>query len=257
MTLKLTDSSASNQQSQLLCLNSHYYTFGCSQDGPILKAGHYATYSGDTKLHVVSILNCPYFQPDGYNFTAEGLILLPRNLSQLNDYMCGPLNRKGLVCSECADGFGPSETPFGYRCVNCTDAWYGVPFFLFLELVPITALYVTVLTFQIGVTSAPMPCFIFCSQFTVITFYSINILHEQNKLIITESHWDLRLDMKIVLALFQVLNLDLGQNFLAPYCVSSKLKFIHMLLGYITAFYPIMLIFLTWVCVELHGRNFS
>ena len=248
------DSSASNQQSQLLCLNSHYYTFGCSQDGPILKAGRCATYSGDTKL--VSILNCPYFQPDGHNFTAEGLLLLPRNLSQLNDYMCGPLNRKGLVCSECADGFGPSGTPFGYRCVNCTDARYGVPLFLFLEFVPITAFYVIVLAFQISTTSAPMPCFIFCSQFIVIAFYSINILHGQNKLLITDQ-WDIRLDMKIVLALYQVLNLDLGQNLLAPYCVSNKLKFIHIaFLGYISALYPIMLIFLTWVCVELHGHNF-
>ena len=26
--------------------------------------------------------------------------------------MCGPLNRKGLVCSECANGFGPSVTSF-------------------------------------------------------------------------------------------------------------------------------------------------
>ena len=39
--------------------------------------------------------------------------------------------------------------------------------------------------------------------------------------------------------------------------MSSKLKFIHLaFLGYISAFYPILLIFLTWVCVELHGRNF-
>ena len=204
----------------------------------------------------MSILHCPYFQPDGHNFTAEGLLLLPRNLSQLNDYMCGPLNRKGLVCSECADDFGPSGTPFGYRCVNCTDARYGVPLFLFLEFVPITAFYVIVLAFQISTTSAPMPCFILCSQFIVIAFYSIDILHAQNKLLITDQ-WDIRLDMKIVLALYQVLNLDLGQNLLAPYCVSNKLKFIHIaFLGYISAFYPIVLIFLTWVCVELHGRNF-
>ena len=36
-----------------------------------------------------------------------GFISLPENVSELNDYMCGPMNRKGLVCSECIDGFGP------------------------------------------------------------------------------------------------------------------------------------------------------
>ena len=141
-------------------------------------------------------------------------------------------------------------------CVNCTDAWYGVPLFLFLEFVPITVFYVIILAFQISVTSAPMPCLIICAQLIIIDFFSINILHGQNNLIIT-NHWDLRLDMKIVLALYQVLNLDLGQNLLPPYCVSNKLKFIHIaFLGYISAFYPIMLLILTWVCVELHGRNF-
>ena len=72
----------------------------------------------------MSTSSCQYFEPEGYNVTSSQHILLPRNLSQLNDYMCtcGPLNRKGLVCSECADGFGPSVTSFGYKCVNCTDA---------------------------------------------------------------------------------------------------------------------------------------
>ena len=249
------DSNVSHKHLQSLCSN-YYNTFHCWTGEPTLKAGYCATYNNDTKL--VSLLNCPYFQPNGYNSTTAGTVLLPRNLSQLNDYMCGPLNRKGLVCSECADGFGPSGTPFGYRCVNCTDTWYGVPLFLFLEFVPITAFYVIILAFQISVTSAPMPCFIFCSQLIVIAFYSnnIHVLHEQNKLLITDQ-WDIRLDMKIVFTLYQALNLDLGQNFLPPYCVSNKLKFIHIaFMGYISAFYPIMLIFLTWVCVELHGRNF-
>ena len=63
--------------------------------------------------------------------------------------------------------------------------------------------------------------------------------------------------MKIVFSFYQIFNLNFFQNLLAPYCVSNKLKFIHIaFLGYISAIYPILLICLTWVCVELHGRNF-
>ena len=65
-------------------------------------------------------------------------IQLPDNISKLNDYMCGPMNRKGRVCSECTDGFAPSVTSIGYECSNCTGIWYGVPLYLFLEFVPIT-----------------------------------------------------------------------------------------------------------------------
>ena len=242
--------------SDQLCLNS-YYIFNqlhCDQSEPLLINGYCVTYNEDT--NIMSGFSCPYFQPNGYNITHYGLILLPRNLSQLNDYMCGPLNRTGLVCSECADGFGPSVTSFGYKCVNCTDAWHGVPLFLFLEFVPITVFYLIVLVFQISVTSAPMPCFIISSQFIITTFDLFIMQDRQRPQVITD-HRDLRLDMKIVFSFYQIFNLNFYQNLLAPYCVSNKLKFIHIaFLGYISAFYPILLICLTWICVELHGRNF-
>ena len=41
------------------------------------------------------------------------------------------------------------------------------------------------------------------------------------------------------------------------FCISSRLKPIHIaFLGYISVFYPLCLIFLTWVCVKLHDHNF-
>ena len=97
---------------------SYYYgSIKCSNSGPLLQYFHCATYNENTKI--LSFVTCPYFQQGVYNITTTGYVQLPRNLSQLNDYMCDPLNRKGLVCSECADGFGPSVTSFGYKCVSC------------------------------------------------------------------------------------------------------------------------------------------
>ena len=52
-------------------------------------------------------------------------------------------------------------------------------------------------------------------------------------------------------------NLDFFSHFFPLFCISSRLRPIHVFfLGYITAFYPFLLILLTWFCVELHGRNF-
>ena len=100
------DRNASIQDSQELCSYRYSDILTCQQSKPLLTAGYCATYNNYTKL--ISILECTFFQPNGYNYTSKESVLLPRNLNQLNDYMCGPLNRKGLVCSECADGFGPS-----------------------------------------------------------------------------------------------------------------------------------------------------
>ena len=167
--------------------------------------------------------------------------------------MCSPLNRKGHLCSECADGFGPSVTSFRYRCVNCTDTWYRVLIFLFIKLA-ITVLYLIILIFQISITLAPMPCFILYAQ---LLSHSL-IRHSPLILLKYETDWSFRLDMQIMLTLYGILYLDFFQyDRLPSYCVSTKLKPINTaFLGYISAFYPILLIFLTWLCVELHDRNF-
>ena len=226
-----------------------WFEIACSQNGLTLHYSYCATYSEDTTL--LSIGTCRYFESRGYNITGSQTLLLPRNLSQLNDYMCGPLNRKGVLCSECADGFGPSVTSFKYKCVNCTDDWYRVPLFLFLEFAPITVLYIIVLIFRVSVTCPPVPCFIMYAQFVVIAFDSNSFLSFLDSGSIT-------VDLKILLTFYGLFNLDFGRYGLLPLmCVSNKLKSIHsFFLGYISACYPIVLICLTWVCVELHDRNF-
>ena len=152
---------------------SYNYEYGsliiCYQGELLLSFHHFATFNKQSK--VISLIpTSPHDQQnDIYNMSVKsGYIILPKNLSQLNDYMCDPLNRKGFVCSQCADGFGPSITLFGYKCVNCTDAWYYVPCFLLLAFAPITVLYLIVLVFKVSVTSAPMPCFIMCAQIAVL-----------------------------------------------------------------------------------------
>ena len=263
---RIATPSNSRVHTPVLCDNSSHYIskhhqknlMFCSRGNEPVTALHLcATFNEETR--VLSVSHCPYLQSDGYNLTkvrSAVYKILPRNLSQLNDYMCGPLNSKGLVCSQCADGFGPSITSYGYRCVNCTDTWYRVPLFLLLEFVPITVFYLIVLVFKISVSSPPMPCFIMYAQLAVFVIY-YSIVVEGIKL---DKHLNFRLDIKILTTLYGVFNLDILRfNILPPFCLSSRLDPIDVaaILGYMSAFYPIVLIFLTWICVELHGRNFK
>ena len=122
----------------------------CTDTGPALQTGFCATYSEYTEL--LSITDCPYFQLNVFNITSSGYVNLLDTLIELNDSMCAPLNRRGIVCSDCISGFGPSVNSFGYRCIRCSSAWYGILLYTVLELIPMTVLY---LIFQIRLTSAP------------------------------------------------------------------------------------------------------
>ena len=82
------------------------------------------TYSNEELLVGQSL----FFQIDAYTgysslVDKRDFIELPSNITELNDYMCGPANRKGSLCSECIDGFGPSATSSEVMCSNCTTTF--------------------------------------------------------------------------------------------------------------------------------------
>ena len=152
-----------------LCFDTR---FKCTNDGTYLKAGHCATY--DNYTGIVSYTRCPYIiQSDGLNMTKLDeyvwYILLPEDMSELNDYLCGAMDRRGEVCSKCKDGLGPAVMSIGFQiqCSKCIGIWYGIPLYLFLELFPITIFYLILLIFHINITSAPMTSYIMYSQLIV------------------------------------------------------------------------------------------
>ena len=223
----------------------------CDKQEALLRVGYCMTYEEGEGIYVAP---CFFFQGDTHSFRTtddNNYIMLPKNISQLNDYMCGPMNRKGRVCSECIEGFGPSILSFGSICSNCTDVWYGIPLYLFLEFVPITVFYVVIVLFRISVTSAPMVAFVFFSQTGVITFnsYARIILFKSS---ITYNF------LRVLTSFYGFWNLDFFRYILPPFCISPKLKLIHTtFLYYVSAFYPLILICITWICIELHFRDFK
>ena len=258
-----------SRNKEWFCFNSTTVAYNCSQihsilpdqiecfeSGPALSFGYCATYDEDTRI--LSLLPmCGYFQYGVYNVTTPGYIQLPTVLTELNDYMCSPLHRKGIVCSECTDGFGPSLTSYWHRCASCTDVWYGVPLALLIQLIPITVLYFVVVAFQIRLTAPPMPCFIMFAQLCHIGYEAVHPVGQLMLMYETKDGHLRLLDFNIVYLLYAMFNLDFFHNILPPFCISSKLKFYHvMLFGYFSVFYPIFLILLTWLCIELHGRNY-
>ena len=115
----------------------------CTKEGVLLSFGCCMT-QGEN--HSLFLTECPYFELKGHKIVKDihfqGYIRLPDNISELSDYMCGPMNRKDLLCKDCIDGFGPSVISLGYKCSNCTDAWYGILLYLAVELIPITLFYI-------------------------------------------------------------------------------------------------------------------
>ena len=62
----------------------------------------------------------------------------------------------------------------------------------------------------------------------------------------------------IISTLISIWNLDIFRHVVPPFCVSSKLTDVDtVLLEYISVLYPLLLILITYIGIELHARNFS
>ena len=224
--------------------------------GVFLSIGHCLTYRDEHGRQQLYEFKCNYFQLEGHQVShyEPGYIKLPDNVSELNDYMCGPMNRKGFLCEEYIDNFSVSMTSIGNKCSNCTDVWYGIPLYLIVELVPITAFYLFILVFQIHITSPPMVSFIFYSQ-TLMFVLAVDRPPPLEKVVPQneKNFW-----FNLNLFLYSPWNLDFLRYILPPFCVFKGLNMTYMaILSYLSVVYPLFLVFLTWVCIELYGRGFK
>ena len=135
------------------------------------------------------------------------------------------------------------------KCVLFMQGYLALLDALFVSQVHSThCIYFLILVLQVKLTSAPMTCLIIYSQLIVMAFYeecgleSINSVSVFSQIKFTDTGETLRVGTKILLTLYGVFNLDFFHYVLPPFCISSKLRPIHVFfLGYISAFYPFLL----------------
>ena len=241
--------------SKCSCIDSDPYV-KCSSEFPSLQFGFCMTY--DNATETTEFGPCPYIAH--YNTTITTVaadvlyIRLPKNVSLLNEFMCGSFNREGTLCAKCKDGYGTGLYSYTLECSKCWGHGYGWVLYYFLELFPITVLYFLVVIFHIRATSSPMSALVFMSQ-TVVYIIRLHVpLHMYIENEVTGFPY---IAWQVLLVLCGIWSLDFFRSVIPPFCVSSNIKTVHALaLEYLVAFYPIFLILLTYVCIKLHDNNF-
>ena len=198
---------------------------------------HNSTFYGD----------CPFSSTITFpESSLEGnYIQLPQDVLELNQFICGRLNRTGLLCSQCKPGLGPAVLSYELLCLECLSSRYGWPLYIFLACFPTIVFFFIVITFQIHATSAPMNFVVFHCQYLSVNF-STNILFwiDNSKL------------LGFLTTTYGIWNLEYLRYFIPPFCVSNNLTTVHVLaLEYLVALFPLLLIVLTYICIELHAKD--
>ena len=160
----------------------------------------------------------------------------------------------GFLCGKCADGYGPTINSLQVECVECKEV-YAVAIYLLLVTLSITIFFVLVVAFSLNFPSSPMLGYVMFCQY-ISTAMRSNI----------EIFISLRNTMGMFGQKVLDVSLSLSQGwwyfislfyFTSPVCLSQKMTNLQVVcLEYVLVLYPLMLIFLTWLCIELHAQDF-
>ena len=223
----------------------------CSSGKVIIRDGICATSSGQEEQYYFGV--CVFGHP--VNRTDRMHAEMPSDPDMLDEVMCGPYNRKGLLCGECIDGYGPAVYSFDMKCADCSklSPGYAISLYLVIELLPITLFFICLVVFRFNITSGPLLGYVLFSQFYTVELNQNLYIYEYITSHVSES---LRVLFKLSLALSQFWSLQYMKTVIPPFCISEKLTNIHIqLLNFVPATYPLILVIITCVLMELHARN--
>ena len=204
----------------------------------------------DTETNETFVGRCPLFQTEN---STLGYKHLPRNLSDLNEFMCNGNNREGRLCGRCKPGYSSTIFTHGGSCVNCTGmestSWMV---FLAITIIPVTLFYFVFLFFvSVNVLSPYLNAFILFAQLLTIpgNFELIQsfISHVDEE----------RIFLGVMFSMYEIWNL----NFVRPFvhsCLTDSLTHISAYyLEFVNGLYAMFLIITTMILIELHDRNFK
>ena len=229
-------------QSSLYCDAQNFQTY--------LRNGFWLGFDVDNSKLVVAL--CPpnfcYINQSGW------AVQLPHNVSQLDDTICKPMNRYGVVCSNCIEGYGPAVNSLKYECVSCNGSTFSVNLtkYVFTVYVPLFIVFLTIFLFNIHLTTGPANGFIVFSQVIISTF----ALHGDYHIpLYTITPYSDRL-LKAYQVSYGIFNLETFSSILHSFCLSKNMNTLNVLqLNYLVAIFPLLMV-LTIIRI-IHLRNYK
>ena len=226
------------------CGKSIHHVISCKNDSVSILTCSCMTYDEDSGLLVGP---CPYGCRFERSSDQEQYHSLPLAVSRINHAMCGRLNRDGRLCSECVKGFYPLAYSYDLYCVNCSSSKYNWLKFITVAFLPLTVFYVIVIIFRINATNPYLYGFITINQ---VLGAPINL-----RVVLNATKGNYRFIIRLMAMSYSVWNLDYFRSLPLNICLNlSTLQ--TLALDYAIAVYPLILVVITYMLIELHARGY-
>ena len=224
----------------------------CLPSGQALVQAEYCiTFGGAQALDLTQLGLCVY----RYNVHSNYSVFLqyntlPSNVSELDDIMCGPFNRTGMLCGKCKDGYYPLVNSLDVNCVQCPNGWSNLWKHVMVVFLPLTVFYFIILLFRVNATSSQLHGFIYCCQGIALPPLV------RFALLFTRSKRGSAVIVRILGVLYGIWNLDFLRSLDLGICLPVD-TLTALALDVAVGVYPLLLILITYVLIKLYDRNFT
>ena len=214
----------------------------CKQDAfqAVLDKDHWAGYlqSDSTTQYTCNGLRF-FTAPCPLGYCSPSVQSLPQNQSRelLEDLLCAPNKRRGVLCGECMEGYSMPANLNGLNpvCMKCDGALsrVGIIVWIVSEWLPMLILLAFMLTFNVDLISGKLNSFLLFAQ--LLSFSNIRGEMETGL-------WGYTWFVKLYRFLYGIWNLEFFGVLLPPYCFTptASLSTLHMmLLNYAIRLFPL------------------
>ena len=215
-------------------------------------AGNCMTFSditlpdGKTGRHFI-VARCPYVVG---NLKSLYVPLPPYHDAHKDDVFCKAFNRSGKLCGECQEDLGLDVYSASFNCTKCKHLHINWIKVIATSTVPTTLLFILCTIFHISITSAPINGYIFFSHVITMRLDVLTVRYLWTTLQDTHSL------SRLLHVPYQLWTFDFPQILLQDVCLGTSFKVIHALaIQYLSVLYPLLLVFIAIVLIELHAKN--
>ena len=232
---------------------SHYPGINilCNKDTSIVILAHYCvtshnniTFAGEcVRTYNQSLVSKNSSYGRLYNY-------IPKRAKELNDMMCKPLNRSGMLCGRCLPDHYPLAYSFKLNCIPCPNVRWNWVKYIIAAYLPLTLFYAIIVFFKINITSSYLFAVVYyCQTLSMPLMARLVFLHppNTNKMFISAT--------KLLISVYGIWNLDFFRPFYSDLCLGIGI-FPTLALDYAIAVYPILLMIISYLLIVLYDKNY-
>ncbi|XP_065890677.1 uncharacterized protein [Dysidea avara] len=197
--------------------------------------------------------------PAGYCYTkGNNRIPLPTeaNKQKLDELICSPKNREGILCGHCKPGYYVYANSKDYECGLCTLE-SGMVIQFFVKFVPLFIFLLTIILMDINLAAGQLNAFVFFSQM----LHTLNI-HAGGQITVSDAAKPFVEFYQFCYGVFNLQYIESLDSFPSVCTFKYESALTSIILDYVTALCPVIVIFIVWFimytsdyCVFMGQRN--